>query len=1083
MNTKLLARFRTKIDFTNFTDWTTSVGAWEVKTNTFDNRLSAFHIGGSSVTTIRNLNQYFEVGRKYRVTFTVSDMTQGKHWIKISNSYSTQRTTNGTFTEVLTCNYKDYIYLGCNELFNGGFSNIQIEELGYSELDIMDDSMVLINKSIADIRDIDTRFGSSSKEFYLSDTSNNRKFFKYASDINQNNVYNANAKIACIVMQGDQNVLEGFLQLTNIIKNDIVVTYKCVVYGGMLDLYQELKNKKLAELESSNLNHSYNVANQLIDTSNVVYPVMDWGHQLSKSKITNHGDGGLRVDHTYGCVKANWIFDKIHSEAGIDWESDIFESSHFDKIVVPINKWEHESDWKYRTWTNAGFSAAQMYFKESGVFGLSSTIVNPTTTYYNYWRLRGDGIRSSLNDFNWNNGSLNCWNNTPNQTKNWFGKSYKPAQGIYTKLRLNFTCTLIASVGSEVDFIVSVFDGRSDAQLSPTTSDYSNNGLLEQKTFTQQAGAVSISFETDNEYYIPANVTGNYNDGVKFLIQTQTAAGAQKACRDCTWTVYNNLADISDRIAPSSYITNMTQLLPDVSQSEFLKSLMKMFNVYADYDSTNEKMVYRTYDTFYSTGSTHDWSDKLDYDSEIDYQLISELSASEYLFTHEKGKDYYSEEYEKANEVIWGEYNVLGENEFIEDSVKDVKSGSISTVLGGFYMNNYFMFISELKKQYPTASVSYDVGLRFLYCNEMSIGSYPTSYFWRRDEQYDMTYHTSYIYAGHLLVPDNNLSFYGESTNYDLNYGQVNHYYPTYPHGETNNNLYNLYWRNYVENLSSKDSKLVTAYFKLNEYDMANFVMNDNVLVDNTYYYVNKIIDYHPDQLTKVELVKLDDISIDFDITSDGTQISLMLPQTSNQVVGSNNRISLDSDTNIILGNNNIIGNNSFNNRIYGDNNIIGDNINNCVIDNSNNVTIGSTTQTTDTQEFTSGTTYVASTYDAQFISIKNSSYIEIENDVSYLDIKTSSNIVVKGGLNNTTIDSEKYRTFTEKDNEATIIRGTKVIGGEIVYEYGGINDPGEDVVQKPFSNAIVNDRGENAVWSIDWVDGDVLNDPGENAV
>ena len=105
-----------------------------------------------------------------------------------------------------------------------------------------------------------------------------------------------------------------------------------------------------------------------------------------------------------------------------------------------------------------------------------------------------------------------------------------------------------------------------------------------------------------------------------------------------------------------------------------------------------------------------------------------------------------------------------------------------------------------------------------------------------------------YPYLGHFNDPFNPA--------YDLNYGQtVGLYYPE--KSVTDDNLFSVYWQNYMDEISDNNSKIITAYFYLTPDDIANFKFSDNIFVDNQYYKVNKI-EYDPTRvaLSKVELIK-----------------------------------------------------------------------------------------------------------------------------------------------------------------------------------------------------------------------------------
>lgn len=64
-------------------------------------------------------------------------------------------------------------------------------------------------------------------------------------------------------------------------------------------------------------------------------------------------------------------------------------------------------------------------------------------------------------------------------------------------------------------------------------------------------------------------------------------------------------------------------------------------------------------------------------------------------------------------------------------------------------------------------------------------------------------------------------------------------------------------WRNSTAEIVDNDAKLFTGYFWLTPLDIATLNLADTVLIDSTYYRINRVVDYIPNYgLTKVELVK-----------------------------------------------------------------------------------------------------------------------------------------------------------------------------------------------------------------------------------
>jgi hypothetical protein len=74
------------------------------------------------------------------------------------------------------------------------------------------------------------------------------------------------------------------------------------------------------------------------------------------------------------------------------------------------------------------------------------------------------------------------------------------------------------------------------------------------------------------------------------------------------------------------------------------------------------------------------------------------------------------------------------------------------------------------------------------------------------------------------------------------------------PLSPTVNNLYNLYWSRYFDELYNVNTRIIELKIKLTPSDIASFEFYDTVIIKNREYRVNKI-DYKSGQLSKVELI------------------------------------------------------------------------------------------------------------------------------------------------------------------------------------------------------------------------------------
>jgi len=208
----------------------------------------------------------------------------------------------------------------------------------------------------------------------------------------------------------------------------------------------------------------------------------------------------------------------------------------------------------------------------------------------------------------------------------------------------------------------------------------------------------------------------------------------------------------------------------------------------------------------------------------------------------------------------------------------------------------------------------------------------------------------AYPYLGHVNNP--------QAPSYDINFGQtLGLYYPQTI--VTNNNLYNIYWENFIEELSDRDSRIITAQFYLNPFDIADFRFNDNIFIENQYYKVNKIINYDPtrEALVKVELIKSQYITIpkrinigDIAVNPGNVSISATAPirpvlysggvitTTGNRPLASGTIIAGRNNvgTGVIVGNDNVVG--SDKSLVIGINNNINPGTDGSISIGSNNV-------------------------------------------------------------------------------------------------------------------------------------------------
>ena len=196
-------------------------------------------------------------------------------------------------------------------------------------------------------------------------------------------------------------------------------------------------------------------------------------------------------------------------------------------------------------------------------------------------------------------------------------------------------------------------------------------------------------------------------------------------------------------------------------------------------------------------------------------------------------------------------------------------------------------------------------------------------------------------YAGHKLYPFST----GSTEARDLNY-QTQDEYQIADIYTTNNNMYDRFWKEYVNNINNPLFKVITGKFKLTEDEYSSLKFNDVIVFKESYWRLNSIQYIIGEDIHEVQLYKiLDDLDSDFKIVDNHEPTWVpkpySVPRTHwiNSIVGPMNHIAANYSYtfgmgnnaiqqnaggishNGIIGNNNVIIDQSYNNTIQGNNN------------------------------------------------------------------------------------------------------------------------------------------------------------------
>lgn len=418
---------------------------------------------------------------------------------------------------------------------------------------------------------------------------------------------------------------------------------------------------------------------------------------------------------------------------------------------------------------------------------------------------------------------------------------------------------------------------------------------------------------------LPYNI--NYDSPTPYPYPTDPTIYTFNSDTNFTVNIYTD-GVINNYVLMNDYVNK------NVKQIDFVKSIITMFNLMVIPDKSNpSRLKFIPRNDYYNNATIKDWSSKVDHTNKIDEILLSEQQNKSIRLTYKSDKDFYNNDYTTKTNTIYGEHIENIDNEWIDGEKKIEVIFSPTPVDKVFGSND--IYLPKIAKRDEKSGIygSLESNIRFLRKNKAPMLS-PTSTIQLKG----MTARNTYPYCGHLDHPT--------EPQIDYNFGQIQFaYYPELTN-MTENNLVEVYWQQYLDDINDKNSKLIKCKIYLTPDDIAKFDYNDSIFIDGLtddgghYFNVNKITYIPTSNLPSVvELIKVNRKPTEK--RRRYTIVGESLPPIRFIDIGKFN--TSESGGTFIIGQNNTIGYNAETTMIIGNNNTVANNANNVVIINSSN--------------------------------------------------------------------------------------------------------------------------------------------------
>lgn len=728
------------------------------------------------------------------------------------------------------------------------------------ELDLYGDQPLLLNFSFAEIQNITTKNSAFSQSFQIPGTKNNNEIFNYYYDISSIPFsFNPNQKFPAILTWDGQEVLQGNMRMESAAVINDETIYNVTFYNQVGDLAANIGDKFLVDTDLTHLDHPYseNVILQsqqdpnlirLTGTTNYSYQngKTMWGlynigyNYLSGSSVnfiqtplvyfTPPSGGTYNPQLGYfdfsgspvwdyyfkPSIQVKELYESICRDAGYEVRSDFFNTAYFQRYYLPL-KFLDETPY-----TKGAVEAC---------FTLSAQTI-PAASYLNYVQISG---RTTCNSLNWGTGATNY--------------TIQPTYpGTYT-IRYNFdaipTIDCLPPISVATFFLV-INDGT-----TATT-------ILADQVCAPSGN--SLSYQVD---YVLQTTGGTYE--TYFIYQ------------DCYVTGFTQtLVPPVPRYLVSGQTINYQVEFPpnDYKQIDFITSVNRYFNLVMvpDPDYPNGIIVEPIVD-YIGKGQVLDWTTKVDRSQAINITPTTALVNGTLDFDFKLDQDWANNTFKQAANRVFGterkQLNIDYKDSVIKfdtvfSSPLDITIYSAQQsflTLPSFSKLNQKDAGGEVEQQF----VPFKILPRLLFrgpvlSNETYGGiSGATGGFQKW-----------YVKAAGTGYTMNHFQEINRFTTYPWNYNGFSHY--TNYRGEDRTtitpledtfscaeDLYDIYYNDYIQDLISPENKIVSCKIYLTPWEVKQLRYNEKILIDNTYYRINRISNYNllEPALCDIELIKL----------------------------------------------------------------------------------------------------------------------------------------------------------------------------------------------------------------------------------
>lgn len=708
--------------------------------------------------------------------------------------------------------------------------------IGGVNVDLFDDVPITVNYSVTDIKDPASRTVSYTKTIELPNTPNNAQIFKQLFVINKDNTINSfdpNLRVVAFVQNGTSTLIEGYFQLTNIVKLGNDVKYEGVIYSEGKNVFSQMGDSFLVGNADSGKDVDLETG-----TTQVLYQytATEYGKTVANNFVSSSREGGLfMIDSGTNTTSASYPY---YSVPYTNLRMGVKFKHIWDRIFTKYGA-TYSS-----TFLNSTFFKSMIYMDMHKTANLTATQRNNLV------------VSAKLNtDTTYTTGESQIKYDAEIQD---IGNRYSTATGIYTcnsirdlrfsmltniRAKITWTGTNVVATSTNVNCLLTTNVAKNGTNL-PTVGLRTFQILVPAGTYNAgdfiESSVLQVPLEFAWDTQTGDSITFEYSVLFSGAPPTLSIGITGKAVSGSTIFVQPNTNSLSagDVYDKNSVPANQHK------QKDFVGDILKMFNLYVLFDGVN--YIIEPRDTFYQLGVVRDWTNKIDRSQAIEIVPVGQLNWKQITFKGAADKDYYSDKFTTDYAEVYGQQDVFNNNEFISEvKTVDLKFAPPLSVSEQF---NYPK-LQHMYKLNNGVAEAIDGMPRYGYwagwveegivSNEITGITAPQTY-------------DGYLFVGEFNNPT--------SPTLSVLFGppKAIYYQTAGILAITNNDLYNTYYNNELNNQISANAKLIRCYVLITPDEINNLKLYDTVIVDGVQCLISKISDYDTNNLqpTQVELIQ-----------------------------------------------------------------------------------------------------------------------------------------------------------------------------------------------------------------------------------